>query len=583
MSYRSQTIAATIGRLNAQYFLPAIQREFVWQPKQIVQLFDSIMRGYPISSFLFWELQPKNYDKWEAYTFIQKAKQGGTHNTVADTSGVNQLTLVLDGQQRLTSLLLGLKGTYTVKKKYKRKSSSDAWSDRQLFLDIFKDPVSEDDDEDREFGVHYGFEFQEKVPDATTEKHWIKVGKILAFDSESKFEDYRDSVLESLPGEVTKDQLRIARRNLERLYRAIWKDEVIAYYTETDQDYDRVLDIFVRANEGGTKLSKSDLLLSMVTSRWKEARKEIFGFTDRLNTELTSKNEFDKDFIMKSCLVVTDLSVKYKVENFNNTNLGLIEQNWKKIRSAIERGVDLSNYFGINKDNLTSKNALIPIIYYLYNQPKQTLRGTTPFDKSNASAIRKWLLMALLNNVFGGSSDTMLQTIRDSLQKHGTEGEDFPLRAINAAIKKKGQSTAFDQNSVDRILCLTYQDSESFLALSVLFDENRWGTMTYDMDHIFPRSAFKTKNLKASGIDESKFQIYRDYEHSLANLTLLLTPENQGKSDESFETWLKSRDKSFKEKHLIPDDPKLYSMKRFEAFVEERDKLIGKRLESIFG
>ena len=71
----------------------------MWQPKQIIQLFDSIMRGYPISSFLFWELQEKNYDKWEAYTFIQKARQGGTHNTLANMNGVKQLALVLDGQQ----------------------------------------------------------------------------------------------------------------------------------------------------------------------------------------------------------------------------------------------------------------------------------------------------------------------------------------------------------------------------------------------------------------------------------------------------------------------------------------------------
>jgi hypothetical protein len=46
MSYRSETIATTVNRLNAQYFLPAIQREFVWRPAQIVQLFDSIMRGW---------------------------------------------------------------------------------------------------------------------------------------------------------------------------------------------------------------------------------------------------------------------------------------------------------------------------------------------------------------------------------------------------------------------------------------------------------------------------------------------------------------------------------------------------------
>ena len=72
-----------------------------------------------------------------------------------------------------------------------------------------------------------------------------------------------------------------------------------------------MLDIFVRANEGGTKLSKSDLLLSMVTSSWDgvNAREEMFNFVDRVNTQLTRRNDFDKDFIMKSCLVLTDLPV----------------------------------------------------------------------------------------------------------------------------------------------------------------------------------------------------------------------------------------------------------------------------------
>src|SRR5688572_820410 len=106
MSYRSETIAVAASRINRQYFLPAIQREFVWKPEQIVQLFDSIMRGYPISSFLFWELKPENRDKWQVYKFLEKARQGGgIHNELASTDGVPNLTLVLDGQQRLTSLL----------------------------------------------------------------------------------------------------------------------------------------------------------------------------------------------------------------------------------------------------------------------------------------------------------------------------------------------------------------------------------------------------------------------------------------------------------------------------------------------
>jgi uncharacterized protein with ParB-like and HNH nuclease domain len=76
MAYRSDTIATVVNRVNRQYFLPAIQREFVWHPDQIVELFDSVMRGYPIGSFLFWDLLPENRDKWEIYRFIDQARHG---------------------------------------------------------------------------------------------------------------------------------------------------------------------------------------------------------------------------------------------------------------------------------------------------------------------------------------------------------------------------------------------------------------------------------------------------------------------------------------------------------------------------
>jgi hypothetical protein len=286
----------------------------------------------------------------------------------------------------------------------------------------------------------------------------------------------------------------------------------------------------------------------MVTSKWDgmNAREEIYNFVDRLNSELTRKNDFDKDFIMKSCLVLTDLPVKYKVENFNNANLTQIEKNWKDIKSAIERGVDLSNYFGIDRENLTSANALIPIIYYLFRQPKRTLRGTTPFDKQNASAIRQWLLMTLLNNVFGGSSDTMLQTIREVLQTHGSTGTDFPVANINVAITRQGRVSSFDQNNGDRFLALTYQDPESFLALSLLYDENGWGTMTYQKDHIFPQAAFTTKALTAAGFPIEQIEDLQLLQHTLGNLDLMLATENQGKSDEQFGSWLKTRDMTFR-------------------------------------
>src|ERR1035438_3324260 len=134
MGYKAETVSATVSHLNFNFFLPAIQREFVWSTDKVIQLFDSLMRGYPISSFLYWELKPENRDKWQVYRFIENASEEGTHNELANTDGVQQLTLVLDGQQRLTSLLIGLKGSYTAKKKYKKKVSPDAWSKKSSRL-----------------------------------------------------------------------------------------------------------------------------------------------------------------------------------------------------------------------------------------------------------------------------------------------------------------------------------------------------------------------------------------------------------------------------------------------------------------
>ena len=319
MKYQSDTIAQIIKRLNGNYFLPAIQREYVWHQDQIIALFDSLMRGYPISTFLFWELDPENYAKWEIYKFIDNFDQAGTHNKTANINGVQQLTLVLDGQQRLTSFLIGLKGTYTVKKKYASGHNPKAWIKQKFYLDLLHDSADEDHTEE---DIHYRFRFIDAttVPNNDDKQFWFEVGQILNFTSEKDFEEFLDQKLDSLPGTMMRKQEKTFEKNLRRLYSTIWDQDYIAYYTEHDQDFDRVLTIFVRANQGGTTLSKSDLLLSMMTAKWEgtNARDEIYEFVEHLNKNLTRKNNVDKDFIMKTCLVLSDLLIQYKVENFKN-------------------------------------------------------------------------------------------------------------------------------------------------------------------------------------------------------------------------------------------------------------------------
>jgi uncharacterized protein with ParB-like and HNH nuclease domain len=114
VSYIPKTISeVALEYINRTTFLPAIQREYVWDTDGIEKLFDSIMGNYPIGSFLFWKIREEKKSLWTAYKFFSNFDKESPHNEEANLAGIKQdIYLVLDGQQRLTSLYLGLKGSY---------------------------------------------------------------------------------------------------------------------------------------------------------------------------------------------------------------------------------------------------------------------------------------------------------------------------------------------------------------------------------------------------------------------------------------------------------------------------------------
>lgn len=68
--FENKSIKYILERINTDYFLPAIQRDYVWEEKQIINLFDSILKGYPIGTFLFWKVSQENILKYDYYRFI---------------------------------------------------------------------------------------------------------------------------------------------------------------------------------------------------------------------------------------------------------------------------------------------------------------------------------------------------------------------------------------------------------------------------------------------------------------------------------------------------------------------------------
>jgi len=102
------TIKEAIDNINARkYLLPAIQRQFVWTEEQIELLFDSIMRDYPINSFMTWKIFDNTIkSSYKFYEFLREYREWfQTENTHIETTGFHDFEAVIDGQQRLTAFI----------------------------------------------------------------------------------------------------------------------------------------------------------------------------------------------------------------------------------------------------------------------------------------------------------------------------------------------------------------------------------------------------------------------------------------------------------------------------------------------
>jgi len=139
------------------------------------------------------------------------------------------------------------------------------------------------------------------------------------------------------------------------LYYAIWKDPAISYYVEREQDYDRVLDIFVRANEGGTRLTSDEVILSMFGAQNGAggAKKKVYGLIDRVNNQLPRRNAIDQRFVMRTWFSLGDLPVRYRVNYpFQIRTLSGLKSSGPKLEDAILRTLTLVNKFGIDQSKL---------------------------------------------------------------------------------------------------------------------------------------------------------------------------------------------------------------------------------------
>mgnify|MGYP005786941765 CR=1 FL=1 len=580
MAYETPlTIAEVMQDIsNNKYVLPSIQREYVWDTEQIETLFDSLMQDYPIGAFLFWEIEKSRLLDYDFYEFLRNYhEKNNTHNKKVDLKGSDGVTAVLDGQQRLTSIYIGLKGSYAYRLKYKQKKSENAYPVRYLYLNLIEDAQDENN--------KYDFRFlTDKEFSGMTEGFWYKVGDILTMTQPGETSQY---VLENIAfaGTYTKEQTMHANNTLQKLYNVVHTDKTLSYYKEKATELDKVLNIFIRVNSGGTVLTYSDLLLSIASAQWEnyDAREEITEFVDDVNS-IGGGFRINKDFVLKTALVLTDFpNIAFKVDNFNKPNMMKIEANWENIKRAIKQSVHLVSSFGYTGKTLSSNNALIPIAYYLLTIGMPDNFVESGATKKNRAKIKKWLIMALLKKVFSGQPDNVIRPIRDIIRENGNN--EFPIVQIIDKFKGTNKSIQFAEDDIDEyLLKLKYGKSETLSTLMLLYPSLDFSNKFHE-DHMYPKSKFRKPYLRKMGVPEEKLDTYIDSVNDISNLQLLAAQLNEEKLNTDFDVWFNKQQATDLDKiqyrmiHYLPEME--YTYPNFLLFMEQRKQMIRKRLIKI--
>lgn len=126
---------------------------------------------------------------------------------------------------------------------------------------------------------------------------------------------------------------------------------------------------------------------------------------------------------------------------------------------------------------------------------------------------------------------------------------------------------------------MTYGQKHTAIALGMLYDSRRSPSSRYHVDHIIPLAAVSEKALRERGVASPLIKRIRSGINRLGNLQLLIERENLGKSDSDLPSWLRTRDATYFEQHLIPRDPELWEPDRFLDFIDAREDLIRNALK----
>jgi hypothetical protein len=558
-----QKIDTDVGKLvrmieDGELQLPEMQRRYIWPATRVRDLLDSLYRGYPSGAILVWETDLEMPTRELAVPQSSSPFRG--HK------------LLLDGQQRLTSLTAILRGKPVTVRGRKRSIQilfnlehpeglgevSEVEDDTEVDLDV--EGTDTDGDESPQ-------NLQQRLNQRTfvvensalkSDPRWVPVSDVFTGEMTDA------QILRPLVSSFDDPKFDRYAKRLQNL-RKIREYPYVMHVLDKLLSYEEVAEIFVRVNSLGMKLRGSDLALAQITSRWQNSLRLFEEFQEEcdeggFNTELG---------VLIRALVVfaTDQS---RFKTVGTIPIDKLKDGWGRAKDGLRFAMNfLRANAKVESDALLSSPLfLITVAYYGF----QKRFSISPAEEAS---LRKWLYIASARSHYSASSETILDADLNAIRKNNDLIESLELQLgrlhVEAAdLEGRGRQSALLGTAYLAVKSRGAKDWRSQLDLSL----SHHGDHSIEYHHIFPRRLLKKAGYEASEINE------------IANMAFISGGTNKGLSatpaSEYLAEVLEKQGKEALLSHCIPVDPELWDIEAYPKFLEFRRAALAQAINEFF-
>ncbi len=565
-NWTNLSVKETIRKIkDEEIVLPVIQRRLVWSEEQIELLFDSLLKGNSFGAIICIEEEKDNRPLFAYRVF---SRDGNNVASIEVETLSKTQWFIIDGQQRLQSFYIGLTGTLNGKR---------------LYFDLLSDYINSE----------YDFKFainNDELPKNNKERDntnntvsdclWWPVDNL--FQRLSTTNKAREVAKEIIKKANIDDSIKIdiIETNVQDFFDAVFAYESVGISKVSInkdknalENRQRIVELFRRLNDGGTKLSAYDLVASM----FKGFDYKMEQFLDTVVAENADIGLKQDDFI-KLLLILNDKPSKEMPDltpedaEFATSNFNRIQASLKALKNFL---IVTSNYNWFSSSKNRSAIPLYFITYHIFYSKTSTDQLSdifSRFDTTDKSCqdMAVWLRLSILNKVFSRGCGwipykTGIRKIHAVMKEN--KGRSFPKDSL-FTVYNYHPLYFYDKVNENN---LNFFDQEYML---YLIYNGQPTVRSEDIDHIHPYSL-----LKRAGVDESRI-------NNIANYQLLDSGTNRGiKNGKEPADWIQncidnSIQKGYLERHLIPRDKSLWKTENYDHFFVERSKLIAAKLNT---